>query len=159
MSLTVTNNTLAQQQAIQSQLAAAQTSAVSTTSSSDSTAGTSSTSASSPATALISGNATLTSDLLSVLLNEQSGSATSGSSGVTTLAGLLDNQDAATAQQDGTAQPNLFSDLYATQTQTSGTSSEPSLVNDLESASLTQSANSTGSVVDGLQSLLQQLAV
>lgn len=138
MSLSVTNNTLAQQQAIQSQIAAAQAPAVSTTSTSDSTAATSSTTASSPAAALISGNATLTSDLLSVLLNEQSGSASSSSSGSVTLAGILDAQTAAT--------------------QTNGTT-QPSLVTDLESNSLTQSASSTGSVVNGLQSLLEKLAV
>lgn len=140
MSLTVTNSTLARQQAaIQSQIAAAQTAAVSTASSSDSTAATSSAAASSPAAQLISGNATLTSDLLSVLLNEQSGGASSSSSsGSVTLAGILDSQDAATqAQTDGSGQPSLLGDLAAS----------------------TQSASSTGSVVAGLQSLLEKLAV
>ena len=140
MSLTVTNNTLAQQQAIQSQIAAAQSTAVSTASTSDSTAATSPATASNPAAALISGNATLTSDLLSVLLNEQSGSASSSSGGSVTLAGMLDAQDAATqAQMNGGTQP--------------------SLVGDLENNALTQSATSTGSVVNGLQSLLEKLAV
>ena len=138
MSLTVTNNTLAQQQAIQSQIAAAQAPSVSTASTSDSTAATSSTTASNPAAALISGNATLTSDLLSVLLNEQSGSASSSSGGSVTLAGILDAQNS-TSQTTGTTQP--------------------SLVSDLESNSLTQSASSTGSVVNGLQALLEKLAV
>ena len=139
MSLTV-SNTLAQQQAIQSQIAAAQTAAPSSASSSDSTASTSSASASNPAAALISGNATLTSDLLSVLLNEQSNASGSTSpSGGVTLAGILDQQDAIDQSQDPSAQPSLISDL--------------------DSASLTQSANSTDNVLGGLQSLLNQLAV
>ena len=124
MSLTVAN-TLAQQQAIQSQIAAAQTSAPSTTSSSDSTAATSSATASNPAAALIAGNATLTSDLLSVLLNEQSAATTGSKGGHLTLAGMLEQQDAASGK---------------------------------DPTSLNQSATSTGNVMNGLQSLLNQLS-
>lgn len=136
MSLTIAN-TLAQQQAIQSQIAAAQSSAASSTSSSDSTASTSSASASSTAAALVSGNAALTSDILSVLLNDQAANG-QPSGGTVTLAGMLDAQDAATQGQQNSA-------------------GQPSLINDLETASLTQSASSTGNVLGGLQSLLQQL--
>jgi len=139
VSLTV-SNTLAQQQAIQSQIAAAQSAPASSASSSDSTASTSSASASNPAAALISGNATLTSDLLSVLLNEQS-NASQARGGSVTLAGIMDQQDATdqSQQQEQTGQP--------------------SLLNQLDTASFTQSASSTGSVMDGLQTLMNQLAV
>jgi len=164
VSLTVAN-TLAQQQAIQSQIAAAQTSAPSTASTSDSTASTSSAASSNPAAALISGNATLTSDLLSVLLNEQSGISDTGSSGGSvTLAGLLDQQDQIDQSQGG--QSSLLSDfttgLTATSTSSSSATTQqsgtPNLISDLDAASLTQSATSTGSVMDGLQSLLSQLS-
>jgi len=137
VSLTVAN-TLAQQQAIQSQIAAAQTSAASTASTSDSTAATSSAASSNPAAALISGNATLTSDLLSVLLNEQSGASSgTGSSGSLTLAGLLDQQDAIDQSQKG---------------------GPATLLDGFTSGVAATSASSTGSVMDGLQSLLNQLS-
>jgi hypothetical protein len=124
------SNTLAQQQAIQSQIAAAQASAVAPASTTDSATAQTETAAKNPAAALISGNATLTSDLLSVLLNEQSNaSASGGGGGSLTLAGMLDQQSQAEAQSQ-----DPFNQL-------------------------TQSAGSTGNVMDGLQSLLNQLSI
>ena len=89
MSLTIDNNRLAQQQALPTQSAQTQTA----TAPAAATATTPSATAN-PSAALISGNAGLTSDLLSVLLQDQSGasSGTSGGPGFT-LAGMLDAQD------------------------------------------------------------------
>ena len=143
MSLTVSNS-LAQQQAIQSQIAAAQSAAVSSASSSDGTASTGPAAAASPAAALISGNATLTSDLLSVLLNDQATNGQSGSQpsagGAATLADMLNAQDQASQGQQGS-------------------SGQLSLPTELDTASLSQSAHSTGSVMGSLQSLLTRLTV
>jgi hypothetical protein len=99
--------------------------------------------AASPATALISGNAALTSDLLSVLLNEQSGASSGGG---TTLAGILDQQDV--IDQNGTG--------GAAQAQND---TQPDLLNVLDPTSAAQSATSTDSVLSGLQDLLAQLSV
>ena len=155
MSLTINNNSLAQQQALQAQLAPAQTGTAAQTA----TPATSpvATTTTDPSAALISGNAGLTSDLLSVLLQDQSNAnATSGDPGLTlasmldsqagfgdnmsgpgvTLAGMLDAQDQAQADQ---TQTDSFSGL------------DPSMA--------AQSGTATSSVMGGLQDLLDQLAL
>lgn len=130
MSLTIDNNRLAQQQALPVQTAQTQTAAApaAPTSTNSATAN--------PAAALISGNAGLTSDLLSVLLQEQSGASASSSGPGVTLAGMLDAQ--AQAQTEQNQQDGI-------------TGLDPSMA--------AQSATSTGSVMSGLQDLLDQLSL
>ena len=172
MSLTINNN-VTQQHTLQPQVAAAQTTnaAQSPTDASGGTAGTSATAE--PSAALISGNASLTSDLLSVLLQEQSGMTTSsfgssGSSGSSTsggpgftLAGMLDAQDQTTQLQSGNGFDALTSALLFPSTPQgsstpASTSTSPTT---LDPTSAVQSATSTGSVLGGIQDLLDQLAV
>ena len=143
----ITNNTLLQQQALQSQLAATQATAAAQTADTTSAAPTTA-AAANPATALVSGNAALTSDLLSVLLNEQSGasSGTSGDGG-TTLAQMFDQQDS--LNQNGAGDPAQAQD-----------DAQSNLLAVLDASSTAQSsATSTGSVLSGIQSLLAQLSV
>ena len=137
MSLTIDNNRLAQQQALPAQLTAAQTNTAATT------APTATTATASPSAQLISGNAGLTSDLLSVLLQDQSGASTGfgtdgtdgTSSGPVTLAGVLDAEDQMQADQ---SQSDSFTGL--------------------DPASAAQSATSTDTFASGLQDLLDRLA-
>ena len=131
MSLTIDNNRLAQQRTLPAQLATTQTQAATPTAPAVATA------TANPAAALISGNAGLTSDLLSVLLQEQSGATIGASSGPgLTLAGMLDAQAQAEANQTQT-------DSFA----------------GVDPAAAAQSATSTGSVMSGLQDLLDQLSI
>jgi hypothetical protein len=131
MSLTIDNNRLAQQRALPTQLTTAQSNTAAPAAPAATTA------TANQAAALISGNAGLTSDLLSVLLQEQSGASTGSASGPgLTLAGMLDAQDQAQAQQ----------------TQTDS-------ITGLDPSAAAQSATSTDSVRSGLQDLLSQLAL
>lgn len=133
MSLTIDNNRLAQQQALPAKLTTTQTTPDATATPPAATA------TANPAAALISGNAGLTSDLLSVLLQEQSGATTGTSSGPgLTLAGMLDAQDQDQDQADQ-AQTDSFTGI--------------------DPAAAAQSATSTGSVMSGLQDLLTQLGI
>ena len=96
MSLTVSNN-LSQQPAIQTQVAPAKSTASATASGSAADNSKTPQTPTSVADALTSGKAALSSDLLSVLLNEQSNQSVMPS---TTLAGMLDQQDQAIATGD-----------------------------------------------------------
>jgi len=169
VSLTINNN-VTQQHTLQPQVAAAQTTNA-TQSTTDASAGTAGASATAePSAALISGNASLTSDLLSVLLQEQSGMTTNsfGSSGSSTsggpgftLAGMLDAQDQTTQLQSGNGFDALTSALLFPSTPQgsstpASTSTSPTT---LDPTSAVQSATSTGSVLGGIQDLLDQLAV
>jgi hypothetical protein len=159
MSLTISNNSLAQQQAVQAQVAPAQTSATSQSAASPSTA-TSTGATADPSAALISGNAGLTSDLLSVLLQEQS-NATGSSSGTLTLADMLDDEGGTSGTTSGTTSGsdvtlagmlNAEDQAQTDQTQTdSFVGLDPSLA--------AQSATSTSDVMGGLQDLLDQLTL
>lgn len=133
MSLTIDNNRLAQQQALPTQSTPAQTTAPATTAPAAAPTATAN-----PSAALISGNAGLTSDLLSVLLQDQSSSTTgtgSASSGPVTLAGVLDQEDQVQSDQ---SQTDSFTGL--------------------DPASAAQSATSTDSFMNGLQDLLDRLS-
>jgi len=152
MSLTITNNRLVQQQAIQAQTAQTQGAAATAQSSGGGNAGAAAggtTATANPSAAMISGNAGLTSDLLSVLLQEQSNTVASGSS-VATLTNLLD-------QQAGMQTRPVGSSAIGT-TLAGILNQQDALQNGLDPSLATQSAASTGSVMSGLQDLLGQLA-
>jgi hypothetical protein len=157
MSLTI-NNTLAQQQAVQAQIASTQAATAAQTNAASATSSAASSPTTDPSAALISGNAGLTSDLLSVLLQDQSG-ASGGSS--TTFAGILDQQaglQSGTTSASSSAPPTLAGILNQ-QDQLQAEQSGNSSLTSLDPALAAQSGVATGSVMSGLQDLLDQLAV
>jgi len=145
MSLTVTNR-LSQQPTVQTQISAANNAAAATQSGTASANPQAAPTPASVADALSSGGAKLTSDLLSVLLNEQSNQSVMSSD---SLVGMLDQQDQAIATG---AAANFQPTEGASST--SGTS----LANILDQqGQATSSATATGNVLDSLPALLAQL--
>ena len=109
MSLTVNSSPLNQQQALQSQIAATNGATAATNSDSGTGATAAAAKPADTAAAVVSGAATLTSDMLAVLLNDQaSGGSSVKAAPAMSLAGILDQQDQATLAQSGLATSSLL---------------------------------------------------
>ena len=159
MSLTINNNTLAQQQALQAQLPPAQASTASQTTAATPSA-TAPSATTDPSAALISGNAGLTSDLLSVLLQEQS-NASGASSGPATLADMLDSQAGVSDGSSGSSTGPGFTlaGMLNAEDQAQSNQTQTDSFSGLDPSMAAQSGTATSSVMGGLQDLLDQLAL
>jgi len=145
MSLTVTNN-LSQQTAVQTQVSKANGATAATPAAASTDNSQTAQAQPSVADALISGKANLTSDLLSVLLNEQSNQSILSS---TSLAGMIDQQDQAIATGTQLQFDPTGGGSSASSTNLAG------ILDQQDQASA--SANATGSVLGSLPTLLTKL--